>query len=345
MSRILITGGAGFIGANLARRLIRAGHDVTVYDNLSRPGSKDNLPWISAAGTFAFVQADVTDATSLARAARGCDRIYHLAGQVAVTTSLLNPSGDFRDNALGTLCALEAARSAGTDPIFILSSTNKVYGSLDSLSHHRDAEGRWHLTDFPLGIPETAPFSCATPYGCSKGTADLYVRDYARSFGLRTVVFRQSCIYGEGQHGVEDQGWLAWFALATLRREPITIFGDGHQVRDILHVDDLLDAYEAACARIDEVKGSVFNVGGGPNHTLRIWADTAPLLESLLGPLPPVTFSPARPGDQRVFVSDIRLAARKLSWSPRIAPAEGMARLTRWLKDQMAGFSVSISTP
>jgi CDP-paratose 2-epimerase len=248
MMRLLITGGAGFIGCNAAHRFLQRGAQVTIYDNLSRRGSISNLDWLRAqhgADSFKLIQADLREADRLAKAARGQDVILHYAGQVAVTTSVQNPRGDFEDNALGTFNALEAARLSGSNPIFMYSSTNKVYGGMEYLGLV-ESDTRYAYRDHLYGISEEFPLDFHSPYGCSKGAGDQYVRDYARIYGLRTVVFRQSAIYGPRQFGIEDQGWIAWFIIAAVTGKPITIYGDGKQVRDVLYIDDLIDAYESA---------------------------------------------------------------------------------------------------
>ena len=261
--RYLITGGAGFIGANYVHRLLERGEGVIIYDDLSRHGTEANVAWLQAKHgkeAFGLRVADVRDAGALAEAARGVDVLAHLAAQVAVTTSVTDPRTDFEVNALGTFNALEAARRAGTNPVFLYASTNKVYGGMEDVAVVEEAT-RYCYRDYPLGIPETRPLDFHSPYGCSKGAGDQYVRDYARIYGLPTVVFRQSCIYGPRQMGVEDQGWVAWFIIAAVTGKPITIYGDGKQVRDVLYIDDLLDCYDAAVEHIDVAAGEVYNVG------------------------------------------------------------------------------------
>ncbi len=337
MMRYLITGGAGFIGSNYVHRLLARGEAVILYDNLSRPGATRNLDWLRATfgeSTFTFVEGDVRDAALLTATAADCDVIVHLAGQVAVTTSLLHPRADFEANAMGTFNVLEAARLAAErrekPPIVLYASTNKVYGGMEGVAVIEKAT-RYAYRDFPCGIPESFPLDFHSPYGCSKGTGDQYVRDYARIYGLPTVVFRQSCIYGPRQFGIEDQGWVAWFVIAAVTGHPLTIYGDGKQVRDLLFVEDLLDAYDAAIAHIDRVAGEVFNVGGGPAHQLSVWQEFRPLLERLSGHPVPATYGPWRPGDQRIYVSDIRKARRLLDWEPRIGVEEGIRRLYEWV--------------
>src|SRR5665811_18886 len=256
--QVLITGGAGFIGANLANRMLSAGHQVTILDDFSRHGTDENLTWLrDIHGEAVSVIADtVTDAAVCLDAVEGAEVVYHLAGQTAVTTSVADPRRDFEINALGSLNILEAARHAGHQPIVVYASTNKVYGGMEEVGTVEQPT-RHAYADLPNGVPETQPLDFHSPYGCSKGAADQYARDYARIYGIPTVVFRQSCIYGPRQMGVEDQGWLAWFVIALVTGKPITIYGDGKQVRDLLYVDDLLDAFEGAVKHIDTTRGPV----------------------------------------------------------------------------------------
>jgi CDP-paratose 2-epimerase len=332
--KILITGGAGFIGSNLSHRLIAAGHQVVVYDNLSRRGADKNVDWLRAEHGLGWtlIQADVRDPDSLRRAAADVDVVYHLASQVAVTTSVLDPRQDFEVNALGTFNVLEATRLSDRRPIVVYASTNKVYGGMEDVALV-EKETHYTYRDYPYGIPETYPLDFHSPYGCSKGTGDQYVRDYARIYGLPTVVFRQSCIYGPRQFGVEDQGWVAWFLIAVVTGQPITIYGDGKQVRDVLWVDDLLDLFQAAVAHIDVAAGQVYNVGGGPRNTLAVWHELGPMLEKLLGQKIPVARDDWRPGDQRIFVADIRRAQQDLGWRPRVNKEEGVRRLYEWVTE------------
>jgi CDP-paratose 2-epimerase len=336
----LVTGGAGFIGSNYVQRLLGRGEHVIIYDNLSRAGAESNLEWLRGAfgrSAFQLVVGDVVDAGQLSAAAREADVIIHLAGQVAVTTSVANPRADFEANALGTLNALEAARLSGRDPIFIYASTNKVYGEMEDVKIVEEAT-RWRYADLEYGCSETQPLDFHSPYGCSKGAGDQYARDYARIYGLRSVVFRQSCIYGPRQFGIEDQGWLAWMTIAAVTGRQITICGDGKQVRDVLHVDDLLDAYDAAIAGIGDASGKVYNLGGGTHNVLAVWAEFGPRLEKMLGKKIPVGRADWRPGDQRVFYADFRKAKGELGWEPRIALDDGIRRLFEWVTENQRLF-------
>ena len=337
--KALITGGAGFIGSNLATRLIQQGHQVVVYDDLSRQGAEKNVEWLRASHgqSWSLVQADIRDFETLRQAAADVDVLYHLASQVAVTSSVDDPRHDFEVNALGTFNVLEAARLSGRRPIVIYASTNKVYGGMEDVVTVEGEDG-YAYRDFPAGIPETHPLDFHSPYGCSKGTGDQYVRDYARIYGLRTVVMRQSCIYGPRQFGIEDQGWVAWFVIAAVTGRPITIYGDGKQVRDVLHVNDLLDAYDAAIEKIDVAAGRVYNLGGGPSNVMSVWAEFGPILEKLLGKEIPVSRGDWRPGDQKVFYADIRKAERELGWKPQIGVEQGVEMLYEWVRENEALF-------
>jgi CDP-paratose 2-epimerase len=330
----LITGGAGFIGSNYVHRLVERGENVTIYDNLSRAGAPRNIAWLEETfgkDAFKLIVGDLRDAALLERSAKDADVIVHLAGQVAVTTSVTNPREDFEANALGTFNALEAARLSERDPIFIYSSTNKVYGEMEDVEIIEEVT-RWRYKDLIEGCPETQPLDFHSPYGNSKGSGDQYTRDYARIYGLRSVVFRQSCIAGPRQFGVEDQGWLAWMMIAAVTGRPITIYGDGKQVRDVLYVDDLLDAYDAAIEKIDRAKGEVYNMGGGARNVLAVWAEFGPILEKLLGKKIEVAHADWRPGDQRVFYADYRKARQELDWEPKIDLEQGIEMLFDWVK-------------
>ena len=336
MSRnYFITGGAGFIGSNYVSRLLERGEKVTIYDNLSRAGAPRNLAWLQekfGEAAFRLTVGDVRDATLLTESSHTADVIIHLAAQVAVTTSVEKPREDFEINALGTFNVLEAARLNERMPVILYASTNKVYGGMEDVKVVEDAS-RWRYADLPMGCPETQPLDFHSPYGCSKGTGDQYVRDYARIYGLPSVVLRQSCIYGPRQFGVEDQGWVAWMIIAAVTSRPLTIYGDGKQIRDVLHVDDLLNAYDAVIAKIDKARGQVYNLGGGPENTMSIWTEFGPLLEKLLGKPVPVARGEWRPGDQKVFVADIRKAGRELEWKPKVGVEQGVQRLFEWVKE------------
>ncbi len=330
--RLFITGGAGFIGCNSADYFLQQGHDVVVFDNLSRKGGPANLAWLQArhGERLHFFAGDIRDYDALAAAIGGADAVLHLASQVAVTTSVQNPREDFEINALGTFNVLEAVRHQCPDAAVLYASTNKVYGGMAGAKVVLD-NGRYRYANYEHGIPETYPLDFHSPYGCSKGAGDQYMLDYGRIYNLKTMVFRQSCIYGRRQFGVEDQGWVAHFVIATIMNRPITIYGDGKQVRDLLHVQDLIRAYELGIQKIDALRGEVFNVGGGPENTLSIWTEFGSLLAELAGHEVPIIQAGWRPGDQRVFVADIRKIGQKLGWQPTISPQQGIRDLYDWV--------------
>jgi len=318
--KILITGGAGFIGSNLAERLLAApGTHVRLFDNLSRSGVSHNLVWLrSLAGRarLEFAEGDVRDASAVAEAAKDRSEIYHLAAQVAVTTSVADPRTDFEVNALGTLNILEAARRSGRKPFLLFTSTNKVYGSLESVPVLIEGT-RFRAEDLDFrGVRESQPLDFHSPYGCSKGAADQYVRDYARIYDLPTVVFRMSCIAGPQQFGNEDQGWVAHFLYSVLEGRPITVYGNGFQVRDVLHVADLLDAMELANDHAGRVRGEVFNVGGGPERAVSV-VEMIRAIKQETGALPELRSSEVRLGDQPLYVSDTTKLSRATGWSAR----------------------------
>lgn len=332
-SSVVITGGAGFIGSNLADHYLELGCKVVVVDNFSRRGSEDNVAWLSGryGERMKLVRADVRSAGNWQEEVAQAAVVFHLAAQVAVTTSVADPRADFEVNAAGTLNVLEAARASRRMPVVIYSSTNKVYGNLEGC-RVVERDSRYVLADLPHGVPETYPLDFQSPYGCSKGAADQYVLDYGRVYGLKTVVFRQSCIYGPRQFGLEDQGWVAWFALRALAGLPITIYGDGKQVRDVLYIDDLVAAFKAAVQRIHAAAGQAFNIGGGAENTLSL-RELIGLLQAELGKPVSYSFQPWRPADQRVFVSDIRKASAVLGWRPKISVREGIRRLLEWMEN------------
>ena len=339
--RIFITGGAGFVGCNLAAHHLRLGNHVTIFDNLARPRTAHNLAWLKklkldntvAQSLQTYIgdirhEDELREAMTLAQP----DLVVHLAAQVAVTTSVTNPREDFEINALGTFNVLEVARNLPKPPAVFFASTNKVYGGMEEVAVVEDAT-RYHFRDFPNGIDEHQPLDFHSPYGCSKGTGDQYVRDYARIFGLKTVTFRQSTIYGPRQFGVEDQGWLAHFIIATVTGRPFKIYGNGKQVRDMLHVRDLIAAYDAAWHNIDRVSGEIFNVGGGKDNTISIWAECGPMLEELAGREIPVAYSETRPGDQPIFVSNNAKANKLLAWQPQVKLWDGIQELWHWVSE------------
>lgn len=336
-----ITGGAGFIGSNYVNRLLNRGEKVIVYDNLSRAGSRKNLEWLRTLHgdkAFKLIIGDVCDAKLLQESAKNADVFVHLAAQVAVTTSVTHPRDDFEVNALGTFNALEAARLSGNKPVFIYASTNKVYGAMDELKI-REEKTRYQYRDLPNGITESYPLDFHSPYGCSKGCGDQYVRDYHRIYDLPTVVFRQSCIYGTRQFGIEDQGWVAWFVIAAATRRPIKIYGDGKQIRDLLFVEDLLEGYDLVIEKREQAGGQIFNFGGGIRKSVSVYYEFFPMLEKLTGEKIKVSWGDWRPGDQKVYISDIRKAKRELGWQPKISVEKGVKTLFEWVKSNIALFS------
>ena len=338
-----VTGGAGFIGANATKRLLGRGESVVVYDNLSRRGSKVNLEWLGNSRQLRFIDGDVRDSNNLSSAMRQekPEVVLHLAGQVAVTTSVEQPREDFEINALGTFNVCESVRNHARAAILLNASTNKVYGELPGVSVVERAT-RYEYANLPFGVSEKQGLDFHSPYGCSKGSADQYVHDYARIYGIRSVNLRQSCIFGRRQFGVEDQGWIAWFIIAAITGVKITIYGDGKQVRDILFVDDLVDCYVAAVEHIDRAKGVSLNIGGGPSRTLSL-LELVEMIQRRLGRKLDLRFSDWRPGDQRVFVSDIRKASELLEWSPRTDVEEGVNAVFDWTDEHRHLFAERIA--
>lgn len=337
--QLLITGGAGFIGVNAARHFARQGWQITVLDNLSRRGTEGNLRWLQEHASLRFERADVREPAAVDRIVGEVrpNLLLHLAGQVAVTTSVTDPREDFEINARGTFNVLEAVRRKSPESFFIDASTNKVYGRMEDLGII-ERNGRYEYRDLPEGADEQQPLDFHSPYGCSKGAADQYTTDYSRIYGLRTVAFRQSCIYGTRQFGIEDQGWVAWFTIAAVLGKQITIYGDGKQTRDVLHVDDLARAYEAAYVQREAVAGQSFNIGGGPANTMSL-RELIAYLEAELGIRIPLQWSDWRPGDQPVFVCNVGKAKRLLGWQPAIAVQDGVRQLIHWVRDNVGLFA------
>lgn len=330
----LITGGAGFVGCNLAHRLCAAGQPVIIYDNLSRRGVERNVAWLREThGSLVQLQIeDICDPQPLTRAIKEAAAVYHFAAQVAVTSSLTSPVHDFEVNARGTLNVLEALRALRTPPPVFFTSTNKVYGSLENLEFKLEGKRYQPVEDSIRGngIGETQCLDFYSPYGCSKGTADQYVLDYARIFGLRAVVFRMSCIYGPHQCGTEDQGWVAHFLIQAMQDRTITLYGDGKQVRDVLFVDDLMNAFKAAMDHLPTVSGQAFNIGGGPRNSTSL-LELLDQIGGLRGRAPEIEMNPWRPGDQRYYVSDFSKFRAATGWSPRTAMHQGVETLHDWL--------------
>lgn len=332
--RILITGGAGFIGINAAQYFLKQGHTVIIYDNFSRKGSVENANLLKKDKKYSglkIVKGEIKEfSKELRNAVLKSDVVLHLAAQVAVTTSVDDPRNDFEINALGTLNVLEIIRQSENKPILLYTSTNKVYGGLEDLKIVEN-KTRYEFENLQNGISENRCLDFHSPYGCSKGCADQYVRDYARIYGLNTIVFRQSCIYGPHQFGVEDQGWVAWFIIALTKNKKISIYGNGKQVRDLLYIDDLINAYDLAIKNIKKTKGQIYNIGGGVRNTISIWFDFKPILEKLFGRKIEPKFSNWRPGDQPIYVSDIRKAKKDFGWEPEVNVEQGIRKLYDWV--------------
>lgn len=331
--KILITGGVGFIGTNTALSFLAKGHEVCLVDNFSRKGVDSNANAIkSQYSQVQIIKSDVSQTKNFLAELRKAELIIHLAAQTAVTTSITSPQEDFDDNLVASFKLLEAIRQEASQATVIYASTNKVYGDLEAHRLQKDEHLKRYLNlDYPEGINESQPLEFISPYGCSKGSADQYFLDYARIFGLKTVVFRQSCIYGQYQMGVEDQGWLAHFSKQFLLNMPITIYGDGYQVRDLLFVEDLVEAYWLAHEQIDQISGQAFNVGGGSNNAFSL-LNVIEMLNELISYQPRVHFDQTRSGDQHYFVSDNSLLKEKLGWQPTTDLKTGLATLIDWQK-------------
>lgn len=335
--KLLITGGCGFLGSNLAADALGRGDELVVFDNLSRNGSRDNLLWLQRQGDFAFEYGDIRNQNDITRIIQSFrpDAIFHLAGQVAMTTSISNPRLDFEVNTMGSFNLLEAVRRQAPDAIIVYSSTNKVYGDLEQFTYE-ELDTRYQCKEYPRGFDESVQLDFHSPYGCSKGAADQYMLDYARIFGLRTVVFRHSSMYGGRQFASFDQGWIGWFcqkAIETQKghlKEPFTISGDGKQVRDVLHADDMKRLYGSAILNIDKAKGNAFNIGGGIENSLSL-VELFTLLEAVVEVKLEYRKLPVRESDQRVFVADLTKAKKSLTWQPLISASEGVTRMVEWV--------------
>jgi CDP-paratose 2-epimerase len=330
---VVIFGGAGFVGTNLAAHLLSRGEEVRVFDDLSRLGVERNLQWLRERyeAKLDFRRDDIRDAAAVRDALRDAAQVYHFAAQVAVSQSLGDPVFDFDVNVRGTLNVLEALRDMPNPPPLYFTSTSKVYGNMRELALRESAK-RYEVdrAEHRDGFSEATPLDFQTPYGCSKGTADQYVLDYARSFGLLAVVFRMSCVYGPRQFGTEDQGWLSHFLTSSLAAEPITIYGNGKQVRDVLFVDDLMEAFDAAREQVARLSGRAFNLGGGPAHTLSL-LEVVDHIAELRGQVPRVVFAPERAGDRRYYVSDTRRFRGETGWTPATGVRRGLRELYLWL--------------
>ena len=332
--KILITGGAGFIGCNIAKFYLDSGSEVIVLDDLSRLGSDKNLEWIKQIAKVEFIKQDIIDYEGLKAAIdthKDADIIYHMAAQVAVTTSVSEPRRDFEINATGTFNLLEAVRELKINPVIIYASTNKVYGEMLDVKIIEE-NGRYQYKDLKNGISEDKQLDFHSPYGCSKGCADQYMIDYARIYGLKTVSLRQSCIYGPRQFGIEDQGWVAHFIISAVLDRPVTIYGDGKQVRDVLYIDDLIELFNLTYKNLEKVKGMAFNIGGGAKDQISL-LELVSMLEGKLKKKVKINYTDWRPGDQKIYVSDISKAQKLLGWKPKVSKQEGIGRLIEWVQE------------
>ena len=335
--KLLITGGCGFLGSNLAVHAIHQGYELIIFDSLYRQGSLQNLEWLKKQGKFTFVHGDIRNQNDITRLIRDVkpDNVFHLAGQVAMTTSIANPRMDFEVNIMGTHNLLEAIRQYSTLTSVIYSSTNKVYGDLEQYSY-RENNTRYECVDKPNGFDENTQLDFHSPYGCSKGAADQYMLDYARIFGLKTVVFRHSSMYGGRQFATYDQGWIGWFcqkAVETKRgilKEPFTISGNGKQVRDVLHAEDMIALYYTAVNNIDQAKGQAFNIGGGIKNSLSL-LELFTMLEEIIGDKMSFVRIPQRESDQKFFVADISKTQNTFKWAPKVNAHEGVSKMVKWV--------------
>lgn len=334
--KYMITGGCGFLGSNIASQVLKQGDSLLVYDNLSRIGGEENLKWLRSFGEFEFVKADTKDFEKVAEVVKTYrpDVIYHLAGQVAMTTSIANPRLDFETNALGSFNVLDAVRQFCHEAVVVYSSTNKVYGDFEYL-HYDETETRYLCREFPNGFDESVHLDFHSPYGCSKGTADQYMLDFARIFGLKTVVFRHSSMYGARQFGTYDQGWISWFCQKAVETKhdkgtTFTISGNGKQVRDVLHAEDMINLYIAAPKHIEKAKGQVFNIGGGMANSLSL-LELFAFLETELDVKLNYTRLPPRESDQKVFVADIAKASKTFEWTPQVSKEDGIRKMLKWV--------------
>lgn len=336
--KLLITGGCGFLGSNLAAHALERGDELVVFDNLYRNGSVDNLQWLRSLGSFQFIHGDIRNPNDVRRVVRSLrpEAVFHLAGQVAMTTSIDNPRMDFEVNALGTFNLLEAIRDYSPEAGVIYSSTNKVYGDLEQYTY-RETDTRYECIDKPTGFDETTPLDFHSPYGCSKGAADQYMLDFARIFDLNTVVFRHSSMYGGRQYATVDQGWVGWFCQMAveikkgLRKEPFTISGNGKQVRDVLHAKDMISLYLKAADKAGEIRGQAFNVGGSMANSLSL-LELFTMLEGILDIRMNYKSLPPRNSDQRFFVAEITKVSAALDWYPEVSSSEGVASMIEWVK-------------
>lgn len=337
--KILINGGCGFLGSNLASHGIKEGHEITVFDNLSRFGAASNLEWLRTIGEFEFVHGDTRNKNDVDRVIKNgkFDAVFHLAGQVAMTTSIADPYKDFQTNTQGTVHVLDALRRFSPDTVMMFSSTNKVYGDLENYTYEQ-TDKRFVCKEFPNGFDENVPLDFRSPYGCSKGAADQYMLDFHRIFGLKTIVFRHSSMYGGRQFATYDQGWVGWFCEKAVEKklhpncEPFTISGNGKQVRDILHAEDMINLYYTALAHADNIAGEVFNIGGGMAQSLSL-LELFDMLNDIMDIKMEFTQLPPRISDQKVFVADLKKITNAIGWAPRVTAREGIEKMVRWAEE------------
>jgi len=337
--RYLITGGCGFLGSNLSSEVIKRGDELFVFDNLARSGSAQNLEWLKTLGQFTFFHGDIRINNDIERVVQEIkpDVVFHLAGQVAMTTSLQNPRRDFEINVVGSLNLLESLRKHAPDAVVIYSSTNKVYGDLENFEYIETAT-RYEAKGLDFGFDENVALDFRSPYGCSKGAADQYMLDYARNFGIKAIVFRHSSIFGGRQFSTYDQGWVGWFvgqallAQAGKLEKPFTISGDGKQVRDILFASDLINCYFSAASSVKNCAGKAFNIGGGMANSLSL-LELFSMLEQELSVKLTYQQLPWRSNDQKVFVADIRRAAHEFNWQPQVDKKSGLQKMIQWVKN------------
>ncbi len=335
--KYMITGGCGFLGSNIASQVLKQKDELLVYDNLSRVGGEENLEWLKTLGDFEFIKANTNDFEKISKVIKEYkpDVIYHLAGQVAMTTSIANPRLDFETNVLGSFNVLESVRQFSPETVVVYSSTNKVYGDFEYLQYE-ETRTRYICKEFPNGFDESVHLDFHSPYGCSKGSADQYMLDWARIFGLRTIVFRHSSMYGARQFGTYDQGWISWFCqkAAETKTDPKTVFtisGNGKQVRDVLHAEDMIKLYISAPKHIEKAKGQVFNIGGGMANSLSL-LELFDFLEKELNIKLKYTQLPPRESDQKIFVADIKKARKTFDWEPLVSKEEGIRKMLNWVE-------------
>ncbi len=334
--KLLITGGCGFLGSNLAEYGIKAGHNITVFDNLSRIGSSKNKEWLDNVGTYSFIYGDIRNRNDVENSIKEkqYDAVFHLAGQVAMTTSIADPYKDFEINTVGSMNLLNAVRMFSPHTCVFFSSTNKVYGDLEQFTY-KESDTRYQCIEHPYGFDEDIPLDFHSPYGCSKGAADQYILDFDRIFGIKTTVFRHSSMYGSRQFATSDQGWIGWFVQKALEKktdlnhEPFTISGNGKQVRDILHADDMATLYYTALEHVDKVHGEAYNIGGTMEQSLSL-LELFRILENMLGIQLQYTKLPPRVSDQKIFVADISKITNKIPWKPHVSAEEGIRRMIEW---------------